>query len=258
MLVDFLLVGAQKSGTTTLHAYLNEHPQIQMAKKKELHFFNNETFFLDQSVNYNKYYHSWFEQNSDHQYDKNLLKGEATPAYLYCRNAATRIWQYNPAMKIIIILRNPIERAFSHWNMEHNRGADPLSFENALRQEETRCQKALPLQHYIYSYVDRGFYTSQIREYWRCFGENQVLILKYDQLRENPALIVQKLFAFLDIDATFTKNSIKDKEKFLHKANYTSTMSKYTYAKLIKVFEYEIRQLENMLNWDCSNWLTVV
>ena len=246
--VDFLLVGAQKSGTTTLYSYLNDHPQIQMASKKEVHFFNNNQFFLNSEPDYD-FYHSWFDFD-----DPDKLRGEATPAYLYCRDAAARIWQYNPAMKIIIILRNPVERAFSHWNMEINRGAESLGFEEAILDEEERCREALPLQHYVYSYLDRGFYSSQIREYWRCFGKKQVLVLKYDDLRENLALVLKKLFDFLQVDRAFVNDFVVHK-KVLHKAKYTESMNEKTRKRLLKHYKYEVLQLESMLGWDCSSWL---
>ena len=247
-LVNFLLVGAQKSGTTTLYSYLNDHPQIQMASKKEVHFFNNDQFFLNQTIDYD-YYHSWF--NFD---DNSQLRGEATPAYLYCRDAAVRIWQYNPAMKIVIIIRNPIERAFSHWNMEFNRKAESLSFNEALMKESERCREVLPLQHYVYSYIDRGFYSAQIREYWRCFGKKQVLVLKYDHLRENLTLVLKGLFDFLEVDGALVNDFVAHK-KVLHKAKYAEPMDRCSSELLLKHYKYEILQLESMLGWDCSNWL---
>ena len=247
-LVDFLLVGAQKSGTTTLHSYLNDHPQIQMASKKEVHFFNNNQFFLNPERDYD-FYHSWFDFD-----DTSKLRGEVTPAYLYCRDAAVRIWQYNPAMKIVIIIRDPIERAFSHWNMEFNRDAESLSFNEALLKESERCREALPLQHYVYSYIDRGFYSSQIREYWRCFGKKQILVLKYDHLRENLALVLKELFDFLEIDGALVSDFASHK-KVLHKAKYAGSMDRSSSELLLKCYKYEVLQLENMLGWDCSRWL---
>ncbi len=246
--IDFLVVGAQKSGTTTLHSYLDDHPQIQMASKKEVHFFNNNQFFLNSEPDYD-FYHSWF--NFD---DNAKLRGEVTPAYLYCRDAAVRIWQYNPAMKIVIILRSPIERAFSHWNMEINRGAESLGFEEALLKESERCGETLPLQHYVYSYLDRGFYSSQIREYWRCFGKKQILVLKYDDLRENLTLLLEELFDFLEIDGALISDFVSHK-KVLHKAKYAVSMDRSSSELLLKHYKYEILQLESMLGWDCSHWL---
>ena len=76
-------------------------------------------------------------------------------------------------MRLIVILRNPIERAYSHWAMEHRRGNDPLPFNLALEQEDARCREALPLQHRVFSYVDRGFYSAQLRRLWRFFGESK-------------------------------------------------------------------------------------
>jgi len=252
--VSFLLVGVQKSGTTTLHSYLNDHPQILMARKKEVHFFNSEQFFLNAKnaePDY-EYYHSWFDNTHNND---NRLRGEATPAYLYCRDAAVRIWQYNPAMKIIIILRNPIERAFSHWNMEVNRGAETLSFKNALINESQRCQEALPLQHYVYSYLDRGFYSSQIREYLRCFGKEQVLVLKYDDLQDKPVALLKELFTFLELEITDKmKAEYGSHKKILHQAKYTASIDKYSYQFMLKRYKHEILLLESMLNWDCSSW----
>ena len=89
-------------------------------------------------------------------------------------------------MRLIVMLRNPIERAYSHWAMEHRRGNDPLPFASALEQEEARCRGALPLQHRVFSYVDRGFYSAQLRRLWRFFGRDQVLVLRQEELRLDP------------------------------------------------------------------------
>ena len=247
-LVNFLIVGAQKSGTTTLHSYLGDHSLIEMASKKEVHFFDRDEFFLNPEPNYVNY-HSWFDFS-----DVSKLKGEATPAYLYNRNAAERIWRYNPSMKIIIILRNPVERAFSHWNMEVNRGLEMLIFKDALTQEHKRIREVLPSQHYIYSYQDRGYYSAQIREYWRFFGSKQTLVLKYDDLRDNPELVLRKVFGFLSLDYSVDSMASKSYSRVLHKGDYRVSMDKGLRKQLIKQFTPEILQLEKMLGWDCKKW----
>lgn len=116
--VSFVIGGAQKSGTTALYKYLAKHPDIHLSARKEPHFFDQEdpAFFLspDYSV-----YHKFFDPEGPHQ-----LLGEATPIYMYWYEAPRRIWQYNPQMKWIIVLRNPVERAFSHWNMVRNKGIE--------------------------------------------------------------------------------------------------------------------------------------
>ena len=177
--LSFLICGAQKSGTTALAAYLRQHPLIHLPEKKELHFFDDETQAWPEP-DLTALHHHFQTADSDQ------IWGEATPISLYWDPTAERIWRYNPAMRLIVILRNPIERAYSHWAMEHRRGNDLLPFALALEQEEERCLEALPQQHRIFSYVDRGFYSAQLRRLWRFFGRNQVLVLQREERRESP------------------------------------------------------------------------
>ena len=112
--LSFLVCGAQKSGTTALAAYLRQHPGIHLPKTKELHFFDDETqAWPEPDLNA---LHLHFQDADDDQ-----LWGEATPISLYWDPAAERIWRYNSAIRLIVILRNPIDRAYSHWAMEHRR-----------------------------------------------------------------------------------------------------------------------------------------
>jgi hypothetical protein len=164
--VDFLIAGVQKGGTTALDTYLRQHPQICMANSKEIHFFDDENIFSQGKPDYSLY-HACFNKAAGH-----VVSGEATPIYAYWHDSPRRIWEYNSEMKIILILRNPIERAFSHWNMERHRNAEALSFWDAIQGESLRCRDALPLQHRVYSYTDRGFYTEQVRRIWRYFLQN--------------------------------------------------------------------------------------
>jgi hypothetical protein len=161
--IDFIICGTQKGGTSALDAYLREHPEICMADHKEVHFFDNEDNFSRSKPDYSKY-HSHFSPKTTHN-----IVGEATPIYMYWNDAPRRIWEYNPNVKLIVLLRNPIERAYSHWNMERQRNVENLSFWDAIQNEKERCRETLPLQHRLYSYVDRGFYLGQIRRLWAFF-----------------------------------------------------------------------------------------
>jgi len=179
-IVDFVIGGTQKGGTTALDAYLREHPEICMATKqavsssrghpeirtagkKEVHFFDNEDYFSNGKPDYSKY-HRRFNPEKAHQ-----VLGEATPIYMYWNDSPRRIWEYNPKMKIIVLLRNPIDRAYSHWNMERLRNADTLFFWEAIKNENERCREALPLQHRVYSYISRGLYTEHCKGFGRIF-----------------------------------------------------------------------------------------
>jgi hypothetical protein len=192
--VSFLVSGAQKSGTTALDTYLREHPEICMAKHKEVHFFDREKYFMHPAVNY-RHYHSFF--NPDHP---GQIQGETTPSYMYLYAAPRRIWEYNPGMKLIIILRNPIERAFSHWNMQRVRGIEKLNFMDALLAEENRRFSSRPLQNKRFSYLDRGFYSEQIRRFRAFFPANQILLLRNRTLRHSSGTVLKEIAEFLGID----------------------------------------------------------
>ena len=242
--VNFIIGGTQKGGTSALDAYLRTHPEICMANRKEVHFFDNETNFRNKRVNYLKY-HSFFNPKPHHR-----LVGEATPIYTYWQDAPKRIWQYNPSMKLIVVLRNPVQRAFSHWNMERDRDADKLEFWDAIQREQERCKEALPYQHRVYSYVDRGFYTEQLRRIWRFFPEDQILILKNEDLWNEPKVTLNKVCNFLQLSCFKHVDKMK-----IHCRPYVSSMSSQERAYLLKIYEHEIKALERMLEWDCSNWL---
>ncbi len=241
-MVNFLICGTQKGGTTALDAYLRAHPKIAMARIKEVHFFDQDQWFVADPPDY-AYYHRHFEQIASRV-------GEATPIYLYWQAAAERIWHYNPAMQLIVLLRNPITRAYSHWNMERARHAESWSFAEAIRQESARCREALPQQHRVYSYVDRGFYSEQLRRLWRYFDRDQVLVLKSEALQLNPQQTLDQVCDFLEIErlTTITPQQV-------HVSPYTSPISAADWDYLKTIFEYEIKQLERMLDWDCRGWL---
>ena len=244
MKVDFIICGTQKGGTSALDIYLRGHPEICMAEQKEVHFFDNEDAFRNGTPDYSQY-HSVFKPNSSSQ-----IFGEATPIYMYWREASRRMWQYNPNLKLIVMLRNPIERAYSHWNMKRSLGAEALSFWKAIQGEPERCREALPYQHRVYSYVDRGFYLEQLRRLWSFFPKEQVLVLKSEELKCQPIQTLQRVCEFLNVDPL---NGIEPLD--IHSRPYNSPMGARERQYLRSVFELEIRGLERVLGWDCSSWL---
>lgn len=245
--VNFLICGTQKGGTSALDSYLRDHPEICMAENKEVHFFDNDDYFRTNNISDYSLYHREFDPKIG-----NRILGEATPIYMYWDNAPRRIWEYNPDMKLIVILRNPIERAYSHWNMECARGADNISFWDALVRERDRCRQVLPSQHRVYSYVDRGFYSEQLRRLWRFFPKEQILILKNEDLRFESKKTLCQVCEFLGIDTELFSN-IDSKE--IHATPYKTSMSKKEKDYLRNEFEYEIKCIEHLLGWDCSDWL---
>lgn len=243
--VNFLVAGVQKAGTTALFEYLKGHAELSMATPKETHFFDDERYFENKEIDY-KRYHTFF--NDCHNINK--LFGEATPIYTYWYDAPKRIWNYNPSIKIIVVLRNPIERAFSHWNMERDRNFDLLDFHTAIRNEANRCREALPLQHRVFSYIDRGFYTEQLRRIWHYFPKDQTLILKHEDLKDDLDRTLLQVSNFLKI-SKFKKTEFKN----IHSRAYKSSLDTADHLYLRNIFIHDINELESLLGWDCSDWL---
>jgi hypothetical protein len=189
--VGFLIAGVQKAGTTALHDYLSELPALELPAVKEAHFFDDEERVDWQAPDYSPY-HGLFA-------DRSRLWGEATPIYLYWPNALERIRDYNPAMKLILLFRDPVERAWSHWKMEYARGKETEPFGWCIRDGRARMAAASPYPgfHRVYSYVERGFYGRQLARALELFPRRQLLLLGSDALRRDPDSAIEQICEFL-------------------------------------------------------------
>ncbi|HEY9217008.1 MAG TPA: sulfotransferase domain-containing protein, partial [Phenylobacterium sp.] len=179
-LANFIVAGVQKGGTTALHDYLTEHPHVTLANVKEVHFFDDES--QDWAAPDYGAFHAHFPT------ERRAACGEITPIYIYWPNSLERIAAYNPAMKIVVLLRDPVERAFSQWRMEASRGAETHAFSWCIRQGRARLFDAEPWGHHReFSYVERGFYGEQIERLFSVFPREQTLILRSDALELQAA-----------------------------------------------------------------------
>lgn len=195
-IVTFLIAGVQKAGTTALYDYLAEEPGVGLSRVKETHFFDDDS--LDWSQPDYGRYHGGFDAG-----DKRVI-GEATPIYSYWPNSLERIRAYNPAMRLILLLRDPVARAWSHWRMEFARGVERGSFGWCIRQGRQRLFEQGPVgrpwgHDRELSYVERGFYGEQVERLYGLFPAAQVLILKSEDLRRDPAAALAQVRAFLGL-----------------------------------------------------------
>lgn len=193
--VGFLVAGVQKAGTTALFDYLSEIPSLELPGIKEAHFFDEEDNVDWRSPDYAPY-HALFD-------DPARLWGEVTPIYLYWPNALQRIRVYNPAMKLILLFRDPVERAWSHWKMEYARGKETEPFGWCIRQGRARMAEAQPYPgfHRVYSYVERGFYGRQLARALSLFPREQILILRSTDLKRDPTRTIHMICRFLGVAA---------------------------------------------------------
>jgi hypothetical protein len=188
--VDFLIAGVQKGGTTALYDYLAEQGGVALSLRKETHFFDDE----EQDWRRPDYeaYHSRFPPAEGRPC------GEATPIYTYWPNSLERAAAYNPAIKIVVMLRDPVERAWSHWRMEYARGAEREPFAWCVRAGRRRLFEATPWGHHReFSYVERGFYGEQVERLYGVFPKAQVLLLRAEDLRADPGPVLAKVRGFI-------------------------------------------------------------
>jgi hypothetical protein len=191
--IDFIVVGAQKAGTTALFEHLGDHPQIGLSDVKEVHFFD------DEARNWENPDYEDYHQHFDWQ--RPLVRGEATPIYAYWPQGLERIRAYNPTMKLILMLRDPAERAWSHWRMEQARGVETGAFSWCIRQGRQRLFDANPWGHHReFSYVERGFCGDQLARLSALFPAEQLLVLQAEELLANPGSALAKVMEFLGVD----------------------------------------------------------
>lgn len=213
---NFLLIGAAKSGTSSLYYYLKQHPQIYMPAsrdQKEPDFFTlegeskerigpNGVHFMENAITDLESYQELFAGVTDE-----IAIGEASTSYIYSEKAPQRIHNYIPDAKIIAILRDPAERAFSHFLFSLSNGREPEpNFKKTLEQEDWRVENNWSFQ---WHHKRRGFYYLQLKRYFDLFPSNQIKICLYEDIRKDPIALTQDLFKFLGVDDTFVLNVAK-------------------------------------------------
>ena len=302
-LPNFLIIGAAKAGTNALYHYLRQHPQIYMSPWKEPKFFAFETeadlgfraangrdapvnasVILDQTA---------YEELFDDARDGELARGEASTHYLYVEKSPGRIKTLIPDARLIAVLRNPVDRAFSSYQHLVRDELEPLDFGAALDAEPQRIAEHYA---YLYRYTDMGFYSQQLDRYEKTFSENQLCVLLYDDLRSDPEGTCRQIFSFLGVDEDFVPDMSGEynrsgvpKNRFMHRLlnpsapmkrrlwNVTprlarerlldaqtkivnrnlqrQTMPEPERDRLRGVFREEVGRLEARLDRDLSHWL---
>jgi len=208
ILPTFLVVGAQRSGTSSLYEYLVNHPAVGRSLVEEVHYFD---WNYDRGV---RWYRGHFPTNVRAAYLKarsstEPITGEATPYYMFHPLAPKRIASDLPNAKLFVVLRNPVDRAYSHHQHERAMGFETLSFEDALEQEPLRLQGEVEkilqdpayrgFNHQHYSYFSRGVYVDQLENLYSLFPQDQILVATSDELAKEPASVYAKAIDFLGL-----------------------------------------------------------
>jgi sulfotransferase family protein len=241
-LPDFLILGAQKAGTTALYAYLRWHPEITGPSFKEVSFFDRHYAKGEW----------WYRAHMPVR--RGSLVGEASPSYLFHPLAPERVSVMLPGARLIVLLRNPVDRAFSHYQHEVALGREPLSFEEALDREEERMQGELDrmlrdpsyfsLAWWNYTYVARGRYAEQLERWFATVPREQLLVLFTEELSADTAATYRRVLDFLGVGAREL-----DSYPRIFDRDYAG-MNPGTRARLDKEFEDPNRRLASLLGRD--------
>lgn len=235
MKVDFFIVGAPKAGTTSLYYYLNEHPEIVMSSQKETDFFSDESlqkqglYYGKNRISTMEQYHALFENY------ENKVVGEASVSYLFYEDVPKKIKAYNASAKIIVMLRNPADRAFSHYLMDYRLGLINQSFASVLAEAD----KGRKQQLFYQQFVRLGLYYEQLKRYFETFGKENVHIIFYDDFKNDLQNQVQKTYDFLEVDSTFVAQ--------LNTKHNTFSMPKSSWARNVYAFVQLRRLLRKIL-----------
>jgi hypothetical protein len=186
-LPDFVILGAQRAGTTTLYAALAEHPQVRPALVKEIHFFDR---------NYARglpWYRAHFSRGAP-----GTIAGEATPYYLFHPDVPERVAGALPAARFVVLLRDPVARAWSHYHHERSRGREPLTFQEAVDTEEERLGRDA-VSHQRFSYLARGRYAEQLERWFAAVPRERFLVIASETLFGSPDETYAKVVSFLGL-----------------------------------------------------------
>lgn len=295
-LPNFLILGAAKAGTTSLHHYLGQHPDVFMSLLKEpkyfalkdepLNFQGPSQFINHSSVNTFSAYCELFDAVQNE-----MAIGETSPLYLYSEKAADGIRETLPDAKLIVILRNPVDRAFSSYTHLLREGFESLSFEQALEAEPQRIRdRWAPLWYY----TAKGFYGQQLQRYYDRFPREQLSVYLFEELCADPMAVVQDMFAYIGVDSSFqpdlTKknvsgvpknatlqrlltrdNPLKSIVKLLLPRQFRKNLSSQiqrknlsekpvmkpeTRAQLLDLYRDDVLKLQILINRDLSLWLS--
>ncbi|OYT33099.1 sulfotransferase [Archaeoglobales archaeon ex4484_92] len=235
-LPNFIICGTQKGGTSALYYFLKEHPEIYLSPKKEVHYFD---------LNYQKGL-KWYEKHFKGASSKYKAIGEASPLYMYLEEVPERIHETLPDAKLIFILRNPVDRAYSHYWHEIRLGYEWLPFEEAIKKEKERLAAGTIFDKQHCSYLDRGKYIKQLKRYRKYFSKDQMLILISEELKNKPENVLKRVFEFLDVNTQFRIESFNNKN--IGKRPRFLIIQRLIVAKLHTLHQYYIPEAYPLTN----------
>ena len=255
LLPDFLIIGTAKSGTTTLHGWVSEHPFVVPAVTKEVHFFDYEFY---RGLDWYRSHFPLASAREEHvrEHGRPFLTGEASPTYISHQWAPDRIAEALPDVKLIVAFRNPIDRAYSQFQMSRREGEESLeSFADAVAAEEERLRgekaRSLVDERYnswplgCWSYLHRSMYAEQVERWLGLFPRDRFLFLKTDEMASEPQHVLDEVYDFLDLPP-----HTHEKLPHLHIAPEYEPLPEATRAELAQYFRPHNERLYELVGTD--------
>ncbi|MDD4950730.1 sulfotransferase [Sulfuricurvum sp.] len=287
MYPSFIIVGAPKAGTTSLYHYLSEHPEVFMSEPKEVNFFSREEI-VEQGLYYNDFKAKNLDEYKKLFADAENAKaiGEGSVSYLFYPNTPRKIKDILPDVKIIMLLREPVERGYSHYLMDYRLGLVSLSYDEIVNKSTHHKHAHL----YYQQYVELGLYYEQVKRYLDLFGSEQVKIYFQEDLRQDTEKIILDLYDFLEIDRSIMPNIEREhnafsmpKSNFVHRlysSYFIRTIFSFIFSdgikekikntffetkkkpkldetlkqQLLEIYRPDIQKLEQLIGRDLSDW----
>jgi len=260
-LPDFIIIGANKAGTTSVANYLNSHPDIQMSKVKEPMFFSTEPTQSSAAMKEASLARPYFtltlneySEMFDAANGKVVKLGEASTSYLANPNTSSKLMRkIVPDVKIIVILRDPVERAISAYKMCVGNGIESRKFSEIVLGAEQDL-KILDA-HGVKEYIRNGLYVQLLQPYFNFFSKDQILITAYEELRETPSKLLSKIFGFVGVD----DHEVSTKKKFNTAADNLKRgrieIKQEDIDRLRTLFRPELERLLPKMDFDISHWI---
>ena len=248
VLPDFLVIGAKRCGTTSLFYHLPEHPCISKSPHDNMGFFN-DNFHL--GVNwYKSFFPTIFTRNKIKSEFGNFLAFDVTTTYMEEESTANNVYQIKPNIKIIVILRNPVDRAYSQYHLNLREKAEKRSFEDAMEENMNELNKESHERYEIKpkfsveenNYLKKSLYAQQLRHWLNIFPMESMLILSTEEFESNQQVIYNKIFEFLNISQFEVKNTEK-----MEKGSYPQMKSE-TRSLLLDYFRSHNNELFKLIN----------
>tara|TARA_Y100000590_G_scaffold290537_1_gene327041 strand:+ start:530 stop:1366 length:837 start_codon:yes stop_codon:yes gene_type:complete len=248
VLPDFIIFGSVRSGSTSLYHDICEHPSVLPAAFDEIGFFDSN-YHLGMN-----WYRSMFPRKRD--IDKKMtetnyaITGEDTPFYFWKKEVPSRILSHLPDCKLLCILRNPIDRAYSNYHISRKFGTEKLSFEESVQEEMARIEKQVSREDFdnTRSNLAKGLYHHQLLNWYDTFPREKIFVLSTEDLSSEPNKTLNDVFSFLKIPEYELQNPQKNKvEKY-------ENMSSKTRSELVKFFmpynEQLFELIQKKFNWN--------